>query len=95
MSYAANLTPDKNTGLGIWDEAMFKQTMRTGKHFGQGRPIQPPMPWPALSKMTDDDLKAVFAYLRTIPPVHNQVPEPLAPSAPIDARAAGSTTGAN
>jgi hypothetical protein len=75
VTYAANLTPDKNTGLGIWDEQMFVQAMRTGKHWGQGRAIQPPMPWPALAKMTDEDLKSVFAYLRSVPAVHNYVPE--------------------
>jgi hypothetical protein len=79
VTFAANLTPDKNTGLGIWDEAMFVQTMRAGKHWGQGRPIQPPMPWQAYGKMTDEDLKSVFAYLRSIPAVHNYVPEYAAP----------------
>jgi hypothetical protein len=79
VTFAANLTPDKNTGLGIWDEQMFIQAMRTGKHWGQGRPIQPPMPWPALAKMTDEDLKSVFAYLRSVPAVHNYVPEYEAP----------------
>lgn len=38
------------------------------------RPIMPPMPWPAHSRLTDD-LHALFAYLRSIPPVHNRVPE--------------------
>ena len=79
VTYAANLTPDKNTGMGIWDEAMFVQAMRTGKHFGQARPIMPPMPWPAIAKMTDEDLKSVFAYLRSIPPLTNHVPDYQAP----------------
>ncbi|HEY7116883.1 MAG TPA: c-type cytochrome [Tepidisphaeraceae bacterium] len=79
VTYAANLTPDKNTGLGIWDEAMFIQGIRTGRHFGQGRPIQPPMPWPAYARMTDEDLKAVFAYLRSIPAISNHVPDYEAP----------------
>jgi hypothetical protein len=79
VTYAANLTPDKNTGLGIWDEAMFIQALRTGKHFGSARPIQPPMPWPAYRNMTDQDLKAVFAYLRSIPPIKNHVPDYEAP----------------
>lgn len=75
ISYTANLTPDQNTGLGIWDEAMFIKTMRDGRHMGNGRPILPPMPWQGLSKLTDEDLKAVFAYLKSIPPVVNHVPD--------------------
>jgi len=79
ISYSANLTPDKNTGLGIWTEAMFISAMRTGKHMGSGRPILPPMPWPASSSLSDDDLKAIFAYLRSLPAIPNSVPAPLNP----------------
>ena len=79
ISYAANLTPDVNTGLGIWTEEMFVRAMRTGKHMGSGRGILPPMPWEGIAKLTDDDLKAVFAYLRSIPPVTNHVPAPNGP----------------
>jgi mono/diheme cytochrome c family protein len=75
VTFAANLTPDKNTGLGIWTEPMFVRAMRTGKHWGEGRDIQPPMPWRAYAKMTDEDLKAVFAYLRSVRPVRNYVPD--------------------
>jgi len=75
VSYTFNLTPDVNTGLGIWTEEMFMGAIRTGKHFGQSRPINPPMPWPAYRNLTDPDLKAVYAYLRTIPPVKNLVPD--------------------
>lgn len=75
ISYASNLTPDQNTGLGIWTEEMFVKAMRTGRHMGQSRPILPPMPWHALAAMTDEDLKAVYAYLRSIPPLENRVPE--------------------
>lgn len=79
ISYAANLTPDGNTGLGIWTEDMFIRTMRTGKHMGAGRPILPPMPWQASAMLKDEDLKAVFAYLRSIPAIRNQVPTPIGP----------------
>ena len=41
-----NLTPDENTGMGIWTEDMFVDAMKTGKHMGTSRTIQPPMPWP-------------------------------------------------
>ena len=75
VSYARNLTPEKLTGIGIWDEAMFIKTIRSGRHWGVGRPILPPMPWFNYAKMTDEDLKSVYAYLRSIPPVKNQVPD--------------------
>jgi mono/diheme cytochrome c family protein len=79
ISYSANLTPDTNTGLGIWTEETFIRTMRTGKHFGVARDILPPMPWQNLAAMTDEDLRAIYAYLRTIPPVNNPVPAPVPP----------------
>jgi hypothetical protein len=75
VSYAFNLTPEQNTGLGIWTEEMFIKTIRTGRHMGTSRPINPPMPWPAYRNATDDDLRAVYAYLRTIKPIVNHVPD--------------------
>ena len=75
ITYAANLTPDRETGIGGWTERDFLNTMRTGKHLGVARPIMPPMPWQALSHLTEDDLRAMFRYLQTIPPVHNRVPD--------------------
>jgi cytochrome c553 len=77
ISYTANLTPDENTGLGNWTEDMFVTAIREGKHMGTSRPILPPMPWPAFRNYSDDDLKAIFAYLRSIPPVTNHVPDPI------------------
>jgi hypothetical protein len=74
VSYAANLTPDDKTGLGSWNEEMFIRALQLGKHLGNSRPIQPPMPWPWYGKMTDEDLKAMFAYFRSIPPISNAVP---------------------
>jgi mono/diheme cytochrome c family protein len=74
ISYAANLTPDSATGLGKWTEADFIKSLRSGIYIQTGRPLLPPMPWPSFKNMTDDDLKAIFAYLRSIPAVHNQVP---------------------
>jgi mono/diheme cytochrome c family protein len=75
ISYTKNLTPDTLTGIGFWTEEMFIKTIRSGKHFGVGRPIMPPMPWFNYAKGSDDDLKAIYAYLRTIPPIVNHVPE--------------------
>lgn len=74
-SYAMNLTPDNVTGIGIWTEDQFIKTLRTGRHWGVGRPILPPMPWPNVAQMTDEDLKSLYAFLRTIKPIHNQVPD--------------------
>ena len=82
VSFAANLTPDKMTGTGIWTFDIFKNTIRNGRHWGVARPLLPPMPWFNYREMTDEDLAAVFAYLRTLKPIRNQVPEPL-PPAPI------------
>jgi hypothetical protein len=79
VSFTANLTPDP-TGLGSWTAEQFIQTMRTGKHLGIGRPILPPMPWYDIGKLTDEDLRAVFAYLRTLRPVQNAVPAPVPPT---------------
>jgi hypothetical protein len=73
--YAANLTSDKETGLGSWTEGEFVATMRSGKHRGAGRPVLPPMPWQNLAQASDDDLRAMFAYLQTVPAVKNRVPE--------------------
>ena len=79
ISYAANLTPDPASGLGGWTEDLFIKTMRTGKHHGTGRQILPPMPWMNYAQMSDEELKAVFAYLRSIPPIKNLVPQPVPP----------------
>jgi len=79
MSFAANLTPDEQTGLGMWNEEHFKNAMRTGKHMGMGRTILPPMPWFNLMHAKDEDLKAIFAYLKSVKPVKNLVPGPIPP----------------
>lgn len=63
------------------------KAIRTGRHMGASREILPPMPWMNYREMTDDDLKAVYAYLRSIPAIHNRVPEPLPPPAPLTAEA--------
>ena len=69
------MTPEKLTGTGIWTEEMFIQTLRTGKHWGVSRPILPPMPWQNYAQATDEDLKSIYAYLRTVQPIKNQVPD--------------------
>jgi mono/diheme cytochrome c family protein len=78
-SVASNLTPDPETGIGKrYTEANFISTMRTGKK-PNGTPIMPPMPSDVYQNMTDDDLKAIFAYLRTIKPIRNAVYAGLTP----------------
>jgi hypothetical protein len=79
VSYTANLTPDKETGLGKWTQRNFIEAIRTGRHMGRGRPILPPMPILMYKNFTDADLEAMFAYLQSIPAIRNKVPEPLAP----------------
>lgn len=81
VSFTANLTPDPETGLGKWTEQDFVDTMRSGRHQGRGRQLLPPMPWQSLNGLTDQDLKAVFAYLKSIPAIQNRVPDPVAPAA--------------
>lgn len=81
VSYAANLTPDA-TGLKDWTAEQFVQAMRTGKHAGSGRPLMPPMPWPAFGQLNDADLHAMFSYLMAQPAVPNRVPDYL-PPAPV------------
>jgi mono/diheme cytochrome c family protein len=82
ITYATNLTPHQETGMGIWTEDMFVTAIKTGKHFGTARPIMPPMPWPTYRNLTEDDLKAIFAYLRSIPPIANHVPDYQPPPEP-------------
>jgi hypothetical protein len=79
VSFTANLTPDPETGLGKWTAETFIAAIRTGRHEGQGRPILPPMPYPMYRNATDEDLRAVFAYLQSIPAIPNRVPQPLDP----------------
>ena len=82
QSVASNLTPDAATGLAMrYTEAKFITTMRTGKK-PEGVAIMPPMPVDVYVNMKDDDLKAIYAYLKTIKPIRNAVRAGLAPSAP-------------
>ena len=82
VSFPANLTPDNETGIGTWQPEMFINAIRTGKHLGvaDGRPILPPMSTATLAQLTDEDLKAMFMYLKSMPAVKNKVPDPLPPN---------------
>ncbi len=70
--YGANLTPDA-TGLGGWSEADFRRAMKLGLR-PDGRPLRPPMP--LRPELTDDEVSAMWAYLRTVPAIPNAVPTP-------------------
>jgi len=78
VSFAANITSDA-TGIGNWQEGQFITAMRMGKIKGleNGRSMLPPMPWFNFGKMTDEDLKSIFAYLKTTKAVSNVVPAPM------------------
>jgi len=74
-----NLTPDKATGLGDWTTQQIVEVLTTGVR-PDGRMLAPMMPWRALSKMTRSDALAMVAYLKSLPPVHNEVPGPFGPT---------------
>lgn len=77
---SANITPDKDTGIGAWSEADFASALRHGK--SPNGHLYPAMPYPSFTRMTDEDVQALFTYLSSLPPVHNtpdrnQLPFPL------------------
>ena len=78
ISYTQNLTSDPETGIaGMYTEEQFVMTIREGKKQGRGRAILPPMPWQVIRNLTDEDLKSIYAYLKTVKPIKNKVPEPV------------------
>lgn len=81
VSFAANLTPD-DTGIGNWTFEQFETAIRRGKSKGleTNREILPPMPWEMYKHLTDEDLRAIFVYLKSIKPVDNAVPAPIPPN---------------
>jgi hypothetical protein len=81
-SYTANLTSDA-TGIGNWTEEQFFRAIREGKFKGlpNSRSLLPPMPWQMYRNYSDEELRAIFAYLKSTKPVKNVVPAPLPPAA--------------
>lgn len=73
-----NITPDKETGLGAWTDEQIAAAITTGKR-PDGRQLAPIMNYAAFTHMTKEDVAAVVAYLRSVPPVHNKVPGPFKP----------------
>ncbi len=77
LVFSKNITPDPETGIGKWTEDIFVETIRTGRHIDFKRDLLPPMPWQDYGMLGDEDLKSIFAYLMTVPPVKNAVPKPI------------------
>ncbi|MBW3628989.1 MAG: cytochrome c, partial [Gemmatimonadetes bacterium] len=67
---ATNITPDRETGIGRWTEADFFRALRSGLRPNHTR-IDQVMPWVAAGQMTDDEIRAVWLYLRSVPPKLN------------------------
>jgi hypothetical protein len=80
-SFAANLTSDP-TGIGNWTEDQFRRALTQGKYMGvdNTRMLLPPMPWQNFIHIKDEDLKAIFLYLKSTKPVNNVVPGPIPPN---------------
>src|SRR6185437_1518429 len=72
--YSANITPDKDTGIGNWTDDQIMRAIHQGID-DKGKIIFPPMPVPTYNNMSDADVKAIVAYLHTVPAVHNAVPD--------------------
>lgn len=84
VSFAANITPDKETGIGNWTQEQFVNMFRNERHIGEGKGgIAPPMPIKAYAKLSSFDLRAIFVYLMSIAPVENKVPERIPPDDPL------------
>ncbi len=78
VTYARNLTSDKETGIGSWTAEQITQALRSGQR-PDGTQLRPPMPWPDFSQLNDADMKDLVAYLQSLPPVHHKVPDALPP----------------
>jgi mono/diheme cytochrome c family protein len=78
VTYARNLTPDPETGLGTWTDDEIIRALRSGVR-KDGSPILPPMPWQNFARMPAEDMSALIAYLRSVPAVKHAPPERVAP----------------
>lgn len=76
--YPPNLTPDEDTGLGLWNDLQIEHAIRTGIGQHAGRRLVA-MPWQGYTKMTSEDVTAIVAYLRSIPAVQHKVPDEVKP----------------
>jgi len=76
--YPKNLTPDRQTGIGTWTVEQIVTAVRTGRK-PDGTTLIPVMPWPSYSALTDEDAHTLAAYLKSLPPIHHQVPANVPP----------------
>ena len=77
-SYPRNLTPDQETGIGVWSEDDIVRALQTGKR-PDGSDLRPPMPWPDLAHLTPRDVHSIAKYLKSLVPVNHKVPDALPP----------------
>ena len=75
ISYSANITSDES-GIGAWSLEHFTKSLKQGKHKGleNSRPVMPPMPWTDYVNLSDEDVEAIFLYLKSTEPIRNIVP---------------------
>ena len=83
VMFPSNLTPDPETGIGKLSDDQVVAAIREGldRHGLQRLPV---MPWPAYAKISDDDINAILAYIRTLPPVRHEVPRNVLPGKKAD-----------
>ena len=79
VRFAANITPDPETGIGKWTEKRFIETFRGADHFGDVGTDRSPMPMSAYSQLSDEELRSIYLYLQAIKPIKNKVPDPIRP----------------
>jgi mono/diheme cytochrome c family protein len=77
--HGPNLTPDKETGLGNWTDKQIVEAIQQGKR-PDNRMLAPIMPYHAFANLTAQDVNAIVAFLRSVPPVKNKVPGPFGPT---------------
>ena len=75
--FSANITPDRETGIGKWSNEDFINTIRTGMHPGWKKELNKPMPWLDYAKLSNEQLTSIYSYLMSQKPVYNKVPGPV------------------
>ena len=80
VSFASNLTPAES-GIGSWTFEQFQTSLVEGRYKGhkEGRMLLPPMPWQSIGKMAEEDMRAIYEYLMSLPAVDNVVPNHIPP----------------
>ncbi len=83
VSFAANLTPDPETGIGAMSEEDFIEIFRKKEHFSQENPLITPMPVNVYSQLTFFELRSIYIYLQTLKPISNEVPARIPPQSDL------------